>query len=43
MRNGNLIDFLFFRRLGVERKFFLFTRVVLSRPDDLLPEDDFFN
>ena len=42
-RKGNILEYLRFRELGVERRFFKFKIVILSRPPSDLPYEDYYN
>ena len=42
-REGNILEYLRFRELGVERRFFRFKVVILSRPPRDLPYENYFN
>jgi hypothetical protein len=42
-RKGNILEYLRFRKLGVERRFFRFKVVILSRPPGDLPYEDYYN
>ena len=41
--DGNILEYLRFRELGVERRFFRFKVVILSRPPGDLPYEDYYN
>lgn len=40
--NSNILEYLRYREMGIERKFFRFKVVVLSRPSVDLPYEEFF-
>lgn len=42
-REGNIVNFLRYRRLGIEKKAFFNRIVILSRPPCDMPYEDFYS
>ena len=42
-KENNILEYLRLRELGVERRFFRFKVVILSRPPGDLPYENFYN